>query len=1016
MLKKVIGVLAIVAGLLSGSVLNFANAQSRYMDQYCMPDPQVWGMIKHGGLSPDLYTGTVRAEIPIYIYTDPDFEIPVSLSYASNGYMPNTQANFVGLGWSLDAGGCITRRVQGERDDCGNAGFTMNTMGDISLQGYYDYVASAHPHEVGYGDHLFVDDKFNYYYKSPYTNLQYETEPDVFMFSFLGCSGKFSIDPSGVAVVYDSNLPSGEITVDLSEFDREWSSSRIRMKTGDGYEYVFGGLTAVTDSVLMTRILSSTREYSSTEPVNCDSWYLMEITSPNGRKVNFTYKIDDETRIQTYEPGASYSQKSIGRMGAAKDAPLLSLNQTVSLDQQHSCDWITDRTKNLVLPLTIDVDGDFEISFSYSGRKKETGIYAVPVELATPVKLSSIKALDKVNGTEIVSASLEYSYTSEDGNQVLLLSKVSVPGLGDYGMEYYYESESFPHQGCWAVDHWGFYNSSNASSRAGILPSVSIDEDYVETVNGSSRNPDPQKSLFGMLKILEYPTGGRTRYEYEAHDYSRIVTRNSLTRGDFRLDDLQGNVIAGGLRLKEVIDSASTGVVSRRRYEYKTGTGTSSGIMMDFPRYAKCAFKDTVLNGDHIYQYINEHSSSCPGYLLDNIYLGYSSVREVYGDGSSRVTRYSSWEEFPDMLDDNDPASDADQEYDIPYIVYNYPRHYHNLIRVPTSAASLRGKIMAVEHYGADGTLLKTETMEYDADWDELDYLKSVKMATDSTYIHHTICESPRLSCRKDVYPDGAIRREDYTYNDQNQLRSSEVLDCDSFSFTTYYFHPQDIPAGSRTAVEQEMVAANRISDPVYVVNTRGSGTSARITSSVRTSFKEQALDSLTMFVKESESMAEIPSDMSAVPASADAVLTCAGSLVYRTMFTWDDYNAAGRPCRMTDVDGVQSLLLWGYGGLYPVALMRNVTPDQMSETVHAVDAHKSVLGWNGMDASSEDAFRAISDSAVTVWGWKPFVGMTRKTGPDGRTTRWSYDAYGRLASVTGPDGNKISEYNYNIK
>ena len=1016
MFKKVIGVLATVAGLLSGSVLNLTDAQSKYMDQYCMPDPQVWGMIKHGGLTPDLYTGTVRAEIPIYTYTDPDFEIPVSLTYASNGYMPNTQANFCGLGWSLNAGGCITRRVQGERDDLGNAGFTMNTMGDISLQGYYDYVAGVHPHEVGYGDHLFVDDRLYYYYKSPYTNLQYETEPDVFMFSFLSYSGKFSIGPSGDVIVYDSNLPSGEITVDLSEFDREWSSSRIRIKTGDGYEYIFGGLTVVSDSVLMTRILSSTREYSSTEPVNCDSWYLMEIISPNGRTVTFTYKIDDETRIQTYEPGASYSQNSIGRMGAAKDAPLLSLNQTVSLGQQHSCDWVTDRTKNLALPVKIDVDGDFEISFSYSGRKKETGIYAVPVELATPVKLSSITALDKVNGTEIRSASLEYSYPSEDGNQVLMLSKVSVPGLGYYGMEYFHESGSYPYQGCCAIDHWGFYNSSNASSRADILPSVSLDKDYVETVKGSSRNPDPQKSLFGMLRTLKYPTGGHTRYEYEAHDYSRIVVRNSLTRGHFRLDDLQGKVVAGGLRLKEVVDSASTGVVSRRLYEYETETGMSSGIMMNFPRYAKCAFKDTVLNGDRIYQYVNEHSSSCPGYLLDNIYLGYSAVREVYGDGSSKVTRFTSWEEYPDMLDDNDPAPDPDHEYDIPYISFNYPRHYHNLIRVPTSAASLRGKVMAVEHYGADGTLLKTEVMEYDADWNELDYLKSVKMATDSTYIHHTICESPRLSCRKTVYPDGTVKREGYTYNDQNQLRSSEVSDCGNISFTTYYFHPQDIPSGSRSVVEQEMVTRNRISDPVYVVNTRGSGTSSRITSSVRTLFKKHTLGTLTMFVKESESMAEIPSDLSAVPASADAVLTGAGSLVYRTMFTWNDYNAAGRPCRMTDVDGVQSLLLWGYGGLYPVALMRNLTPEQLSGITHAVDAHKSVLGWNGMDALSETAFRAVSNSAVTVWGWKPFVGISKKTGPDGRTTSWSYDEYGRLESVTGPDGNKISEYRYNIK
>jgi YD repeat-containing protein len=74
------------------------------------------------------------------------------------------------------------------------------------------------------------------------------------------------------------------------------------------------------------------------------------------------------------------------------------------------------------------------------------------------------------------------------------------------------------------------------------------------------------------------------------------------------------------------------------------------------------------------------------------------------------------------------------------------------------------------------------------------------------------------------------------------------------------------------------------------------------------------------------------------------------------------------------------------------------------------------VLGWNGLDTAGASAFRGISNSAVTVWKWKPFVGISEKTGPDGRTTSWSYDEYGRLESVTGPDGYKISEYRYNIK
>ncbi len=1025
MFKKVIRVLVTVAGLFSGSVLNFTNAQSKYMDQYTMPDPQVWGMIKYGGLTPDLYTGTVRAEIPIYIYTDPDFEIPVSLTYTSNGYMPNTQANFVGLGWSLNAGGCITRRVQGERDELGNAGFNFGTMNrHLSLKGYYEYVSGRFSHEVGYGDNLVVDSNYDYYYTSPDGSAKYETEPDIFMFSFPGYSGKFVIRSDGKAFVYDSNVPGGEFQVDLKDFAKSWPNSIIRIKTGDGYEYTFGGLEedvsqSYVNPTTYIRSNSTSRENSSNEPVNCDSWHLKEIKAPNGRTVKFTYKIDEQTMMQTYEPGASYSTEVASRIGLINSNPMLDLNKNITLGKQNASVWVLDRTRNLILPLLIDIDSSFSIEFIYSERRKETGLFSVSSELATPQKLSVIKAVDTISDTEIMSASLDYKYPATDGNQVLMLSNVSISGLGDYRMEYYHETASFPVQGCWKVDHWGYYNSSTAGGLSGILPYVKLDRNYEETVQSNWRDPDPAQSLFGMLKTLRYPTGGHTGYEYEAHDYSRITVRNSLTHGHYRLDRLQGKKIAGGLRLKAVTDYASDGTASTKTYKYETEDGRSSGIMMNFPRYAMCAVRDTIdIGGNHIYYYLNEHSSSCPGYFLDDVYLGYSCVREKYGDGSSKVTRFTSWEEYPDMLDDNDPPSatpPADQIPDIPYYPFTYPSHFHNLFRVPNSAASLRGKVMSVEHYDTDGNILKTESVEYEGDWENLDYVKSVRIAYDSTYIHHIVCENPSLGSRKVTVSGGLVMNEKYGYNAQNQLTSVSVIDAGEVMHSTYYFHPQDIPAGDRTVVEQKMVDNGFIAAQVYAIETCRRGNTEKIVSSVKTEFKEADSGAGGMFVKHSESIGEILPTLSGTATQA-AVLEQASSLNYKSVFTWNDYNAYGRPCHMTDINGVSSILLWGYGSLYPVALLRNVTPEQLSATTHAAYAHRIIFGWSGLSAANESAFRGIADSAVTVWGWKPFVGISMKTLPDERTTNWSYDEYGRLESVIGPDGEKISEYRYNIK
>lgn len=1007
MYKKVIGWLVAAMGLLWGSTLNSVFAQSKFMDQYIMPDPQVWGMVKYGGQTPDLYTGTVRAEIPIYTYKDPDFEIPISLSYASNGYMPNTQANFVGLGWSLNAGGCITRRVQGIRDELGND----------TMLGYYDYIKDGFSSDYAYDAKLgSVSSNITYVPVKGLSN--YETEPDVFMFSFLGYYGKFVINTSGKAKVFDSNVPSGEITVDLSGLDNNWPDSYIKIETGDGYKYTFGGLGEFVDNINnnATTIMypyPSGPQDANRDPLNSDTWHLKEIVAPNGRIVSFSYFIDDDTRMQTYEPIATYMTISSADMDVYTGSILTSLDGGWVFGSSSAKSWIVERLRELSLPLSINIDDDFEISFSYTARQKEKGICrAILKELDTPKKLSGIAATDLHSGKEIMSAFLDYKYPASAGNQVMMLSKVNVSGLGEYLMEYYKETSSFPYLGSFAVDHWGYYNASGATDAYDMVPEIELDENYIETIVSESRDPEPAQSVTGMLKSMKYPTGGYTKYKYEAHEYGKIVVRNSLTRGRFRLDELPSSVIAGGLRLKEIVDSAATGVVSRRLFEYVSDNGKSSGIMMDFPRYSMCCIKDTTINGTQSYEYQNTISSSCPGYLLDNTYIGYSSVREIYGDGSSKKTLFTSWEEYPDVLDDIDPIPAGTELPEINHIDFTYPAYFYNISRTPTSAASLRGKVQKQIHYDANGNLLQIDSLKYSVSWNNLYYLKSLKTAADSIYVHHTLCESPRLSSRSVIYPDGTVKTETYGYNAKNQIRSVSKTNCDNLKHSTYYFYPQDLWGGDRTSVEQEMVDSNYISAPVYVVKTTGSGTAEKIVSSLRTDYGIAAAGSGTMFVKNTESAAEIPSNL----AASSAVLTQAGQLVYRTLFTWNEYNSMGRPCHVTGIDGVSSLVLWGYGGLYPIVLMRNVTPSQLASAIHASSIHKTIFGWGNLSASNDAAFRRIDGASVTTWGWKPFVGLSKKTGPDGRTTSYSYDSYGRLETVTGPDGNIDTEFDYNIK
>ena len=66
------------------------------------------------GLTPVSYfSGKVSVEIPLYTLQDPDFSMPLSLSYTSDGLEPAKHPGLVGLDWVVNFGGVITREVYG---------------------------------------------------------------------------------------------------------------------------------------------------------------------------------------------------------------------------------------------------------------------------------------------------------------------------------------------------------------------------------------------------------------------------------------------------------------------------------------------------------------------------------------------------------------------------------------------------------------------------------------------------------------------------------------------------------------------------------------------------------------------------------------------------------------------------------------------------------------------------------------------------------------------------------------
>lgn len=80
------------------------------------PSPTAAALMKYVETPVGTYTGVPNISIPLYEIKVRDITVPISLSYHAGGNRIDEEASWVGLGWSLNAGGAITCTVRGKED------------------------------------------------------------------------------------------------------------------------------------------------------------------------------------------------------------------------------------------------------------------------------------------------------------------------------------------------------------------------------------------------------------------------------------------------------------------------------------------------------------------------------------------------------------------------------------------------------------------------------------------------------------------------------------------------------------------------------------------------------------------------------------------------------------------------------------------------------------------------------------------------------------------------------------
>lgn len=572
------------------------------------PAPEAAELGKYGNTQISLFTGTPKINIPLFELKGNSVSVPVSMSYNAGGFKPNEMASWVGLGWSLNAGGVITRSVLGNPDNANNYFNTQNTY--------------TTPPPVALNFTLYEN-------LTKMQNGQWETQPDVYFYNFGGSSGKFFIRQDGSIIKKEKN--NLKISLCNGCLPDQFSSFTIVDEQGNTYYFSTVEISTTTSDDAVTEGQSSPPTYTY-----ASSWYLSSITSADGTEIiQFSYHSpsNEHTLLQDYQQSASqtYSLKTppggtiTGSSNSIGISPMVKVfrkyleSATMYKNGVSICyfniESLTDQREDL-----------FDTDFPGERMLKSVKLYAKSYSRNSG-SFDGMKFFNFNYGYFTNSGYNNYSYKrlrleSLQEEPVFTPS----PMIPPYVFEY--DNSPMPAYDASGIDHWGFYNGSINST---LIPTVNVDGVMLPFGGGGNREPDLEGSSCAILKKINYPTGGYSSFQYELNEAieGQINTPNPIVRA------------VGGVRLKQMIDYSFDNIKAIvKNYEYLLDNGISAGRAF-FPGYiSHSSYQNYILlalgeslSQDFVTQYTTISATAVGGLgTFQGSHIGYSQVMEYQTD------------------------------------------------------------------------------------------------------------------------------------------------------------------------------------------------------------------------------------------------------------------------------------------------------------------------------------------------------------------------------------------------
>lgn len=1013
------------------------------MPNYIPASPTVSSLMSFVDYPVSYYTGIPNISIPLYEIEIDGYKLPISISYHASGIKISQEASWVGLGWSLNIGGVISRAIK-----CYDDFLEYPQPAGSVKYGYYNGPEANNP----YSDEYYTNTADGSYIKN---RLVIDSEPDIFTYSLPGAGGKFVIDKTRGAALFDKSI---NLKIEILSRNQK---KYFKVVAPDGTEYIFDRYETTRSysrQGSLNRNLNNATKFDESDLnlydspfIFTSSWYLTKIITATNRVINFTYA-DESYSAPVQEKCVKYN--SIFQGGNSMCGPG---NNIV-----YSCSKTV--IENLRLS-QISWDGG-RIEFNCSSREDMIGTN----NSLMPQKLNTMKVYNN-DGSCIKSYQFNYDYFNAkySKNYKHVFKRLKLIGFQNSldendNYSFTYIEGDLPAKNSNNTDYWGYYNGSSQGSE------YYCTADYGGKIyKGADKTTRLSYMSIGSLKGIRYPTGALSQFAYEANCYMpTIATSTTIQKVDGGLSVYQYYSDDACAHMPEyqadtlVIDY-NTAFVVQGYADNMSCTRDPDIRYNDGENYP--SFKISKLNsaGDKkmLFSYpvppeLEYDACSCD-FEKKELYLTTGTyIVEAFGQAKDVLFGFSyQYEKKITTVNKETPAgglriakiTDGEKVrtfkyplgelliepvvfYMSDYTCFNgtaYNDWTSYLVQVSESTIPLwtfkdgnsigytfvtetvKGGGKTVYNYfnereesEGDYPFMPTRINYYNGLPRSIQYYKNESLAKSVTYEYSAINSRPIYGF---VYNSIGGDTHGYQYNIEWLLKSKEIIvdyeNNGSILTENEYAYNDNLqlktestnvcgnryrkelvyPSDLNDDVSKSMTNKHIINKPVELVAFKN----GKVVKGKRTVFK----DTLNMFVPEVEQVLETVN-----PLSKDEYKN-----FYSTRLVFDNYNKWGKPMQVSDRN-ISVVYLWGYNGMYPIAEIKNSSYQEVKQILTAGFiqdlAQKSIP--TAIDIGKINALRkSLPHAFITTFTYSPLVGVKSTTNLNGYTTYYTYNSLGQL-------------------